>query len=68
MNLAGGALSVSDYFASYNAADGPFDENIELGSNTGDRVDGSDFVQCLPWDLIGRRVDDGGRDRNHRHG
>jgi hypothetical protein len=34
MNLAGGALSVSDYFASYNAADGPFDENIELGSSS----------------------------------
>jgi hypothetical protein len=34
LKLAGKALSVSDYFASYNAADGPFDENVELGSSS----------------------------------
>jgi len=34
MNLAKNTLSITDYFASYNAADGPFDENIELGSSS----------------------------------
>lgn len=34
MNLANNTLSVTDYFASFNAADGPFDENIELGSSS----------------------------------
>jgi hypothetical protein len=34
MTLASNVLSVSDYFASYNAADGPFDENVELGSSS----------------------------------
>jgi len=27
-------LSVADYFASYNAADGPFDEDVEIGSSS----------------------------------
>jgi hypothetical protein len=31
---AGGTMSVLDYFASYNAADGPTDENVELGSSS----------------------------------
>ena len=30
----GSKLSVADYFASYNAADGPFDENVEIGSSS----------------------------------
>ena len=34
LNLSGSSLSVTDYFASYNAADGPFDENVELGSSS----------------------------------
>jgi hypothetical protein len=34
LKFAGSSLSVSDYFASYNAADGPFDENVELGSSS----------------------------------
>jgi hypothetical protein len=33
LTFASNALSVADYFASYNAADGPFDENVELGSS-----------------------------------
>ncbi len=35
MNLANDQnIRTADYFASYNAADGPFDENIELGSSS----------------------------------